>query len=1482
MEPQQSPTSESDQKYLAQLQALNERLLHEIAERQKSESRYRAIVESQTEMVVRSLPDSTITFVNETVCRLFQYSAEQVIGQKWLNFLTPEDCEQIRQGLATLTPESPSFTSEQRLILAHQQERWYEWVNTGIFQEGQLVDILAVGRDITDRKRAEIALRESEERYRHLFDINPQPMWVYDCETLQFLAVNYAAIAKYGYSKEEFLSMTLLDIRPPDEIDHFLAVAKHPAQGLDHAGIWKHQLKNQQIIFVEITSYPLIFAGREAELVLAQDVTDRIKTEAALKESDRKHRTLVEALPDLIIRMTREGDYIDFFPPKNFSLFNGVKPHKGATIYDSGLPADLIPTRLHYIKQALDTQEIQIYEQHIQIDDQWFDEEIRITPVNDDEVIILIRDITDRKQAETDLYQLNQELENRIEQRTRDLRESEDRFRRIFEQSPVGIAITDLEGNIIRTNASLASMIGYSKAELSERSIQSLLISADSETMPLFDQLLEQSLSVTSFESQPCTKEGELLWVKVISALMFNIFGRPSGIIHLIENVTARKQAELEANQLRERLEFLVSSSSAVIYTCKPERDFGATFVSSNIQPLLGYTPEEFLSESNFWLSHIHPDDLPEVDAGLTQLLAKGKTAYEYRFLHQDGSYRWLRDEPKLIKDTHGKPTEIIGYLADVSDRKIAEAALQQSEARYRAVVEDQTELICRFLADGTIIFVNEAYCRYFQIQPSDAIGTSYWQFAQPECSPLQDQFQNLTQDHPTANREHQIRLANGDIRWQMWIDRAIFDESGQLIEYQSTGRDISDRKAVEQSLQEKNAELDRFFSVALDLLCIADHTGRFRRVNQQWEKTLGYTLAELENASFLDLVHPDDLEVTLQAMSKLADQEPIVNLVNRYRCQDGSYRWIEWRSFPSGDLIYAAARDISDRKTAEETLQRQLAAIEAASVGIAILENGSYTYLNQAHLTLFGYETPNELIGKSWQTLYHPAEVQRLEQEMMSILTTTGAWQGEAIATRKDGSTFIEELSLTFTNRGELICICQDITKRKQAEEELYRINERLTLTNAELDRATQTKDELLTNMSKINERLTLTNVELDRATRLKDEFLANMSHELRTPLNAVLGMSEGLQEGVFGEINEHQQAAIATIDRSGKHLLDLINDILDLSKVEAGKLEIEKTSVAIAPLCKASLSFVKHQAYKKKIHLSTEIPPHLPNIEVDERRIRQVLINLLTNAVKFTPETGEVKLIVTPEAGETPLLKFAVIDTGIGIAPEDVTKLFKPFVQVDNSLSRRHNGTGLGLALVRRLVELHQGTVTVTSELQKGSCFTVSLPYSTFVQPLTGDEASSEATVVSPANQDLLQKSLTPPSQSYALTKQLPNSPVILLAEDNEFNVATLSGYLMSRGYQMVFAKNGREALDIAQVNSPHLILMDIQMPEMDGLQAIRQLRSNPQFTDIPIIALTALAMPQDQDACLAAGANLYLTKPVKLKVLNELIQKLLTGGK
>ena len=658
-----------------------------------------------------------------------------------------------------------------------------------------------------------------------------------------------------------------------------------------------------------------------------------------------------------------------------------------------------------------------------------------------------------------------------------------------------------------------------------------------------------------------------------------------------------------------------------------------------------------------------------------------------------------------------------------------------------------------------------------------------------------------------------------------------------------------------------------------------------------RWKQMRGFSDQEIGDSpdECISRIHPDDYHRFMRTLDEhVLGESEFFEIEYRSQCKDGSYLWVLDRGQTVKNQAGKATRfigfetDISDRKHSEEKLQkseqRYRALMDNASDAIFLADDqGNLIEANHKAEVLLGYT--REELSKLHVSQIHPLDsLKAVREHFQGVVEGIATSMLESFVLRKDGSQVpVEitgsriELDETFIAQG----IFRDISDRKDYEHQLE-----------------------------------LANAELIRATRLKDEFLANMSHELRTPLNSILGMSEGLLEGILGAINQRQTQAIAAIEKSGRHLLSLINDILDLSKIEAGKLELEITKVNILQLCQSSLNFVKHQAFKRQIQLRANLSQNIGEMSLDERRLRQVLINLLSNAVKFTPIGGRVILDVHYEPIEINLaehisltrvpiqprpnsvlefcpledrfyLCLSVTDTGIGIDPLDQVKLFKPFVQIDSSFNRKYEGTGLGLALVKQIVEMHGGDITLRSQIGEGSCFTVRLPYVCRTPDVDVTQSPEDENSQIP---DLLFQQSDPQSNSQSNPNEndIPtlstNLRTILIAEDNEANTISVTSYLEAKGYHCVIAQTGLEAINLAKVHHPQLILMDIQMPEMDGITATKQIRNEPTVADIPIIALTALAMSGDRERCLEAGANDYLSKPFQLKYLAQVIEDLI----
>ncbi|MBI4784416.1 MAG: PAS domain S-box protein [Oscillatoriophycideae cyanobacterium NC_groundwater_1537_Pr4_S-0.65um_50_18] len=925
-------------------------------------------------------------------------------------------------------------------------------------------------------------------------------------------------------------------------------------------------------------------------------------------------------------------------------------------------------------------------------------------------------------------------------------------------------------------------------------------------------------------------------------------------------------------------LQSIINSTNDAIFV----KDIQGRFlvVNTTAAHLLGSHPDEILGKKVD--DFLPPQETQPMQWAEQEIFRTGQPQEIEQLLTIENQPRWFLAIQSLWLDDRSRPMGIVSITRDITRRKQAEAALRENEERLRLALTAANQGLYDINFQTGKAIVNSEYATMLGYDPADfhetnarwierlhpddreAVAQIYRAYIAGEISEYKAEFRSLTK--------------TGEWKWILSLGKIVaWDEQGQPLRMMGTHTDISDRKQVEAELQRSQllrGEL-RLLENILEIILAGywdwDIPGNREYLSPTFKRMFGYEDHELPNLpeTWQRLIFAEDLPRTMDSFERhirTRGQSPFHNEV-RYRHKDGSTIWvicsgrvIEWDAEGNPLRAIGCHINISDRKRVEEALQeserRFKAVFNQQFQFMAILNpDGTVIEVNQTCLKVTGMAIEQVLGCKFWETPWfnHLPQMQARWQEGIAAVTSGGTpVRGEVEYSLADGTTQFATYAITGLkdDRGQVVNIIfegegTDFTKRKRAEAELQHTNEQLAYANAELA----------------------------RATRLKDEFLASMSHELRTPLTAILGMSEMLERKIYGELNEKQLQYVEIISQSGIHLLKLINDILDLAKIETGKLELHVATTSVQALCSSSVSFVQQAAQEKNIKLETDIPPEIGMVQVDELRMRQALINLLSNAVKFTPAGGKVSLEAKRDRLQR-VIQFNIVDTGIGIAPDDIPKLFQSFVQIDSSLSRQYDGTGLGLALVKQIVELHQGKVGVVSAVGQGSCFTITLP--TYATCDLMPKANAKLAEVEPhlAGQPLQ-------AHDAPFSKPL-DQPLILLAEDNQANVDTFSYYLSSYGFRLVVATHGQEAVDLTFKHRPDLILMDIQMPGMNGLEAIAQIRADGAFAQVPIIALTALAMAGDREKCLAAGAVEYFAKPVSLRHLTLTIQSLLSGSR
>ncbi len=736
----------------------------------------------------------------------------------------------------------------------------------------------------------------------------------------------------------------------------------------------------------------------------------------------------------------------------------------------------------------------------------------------------------------------------------------------------------------------------------------------------------------------------------------------------------------------------------------------------------------------------------------------------------------------------------------------------------------------------------------------------------------------------------------------------AIAIENARL--FTAMQQELAERQKAESALRVSEERYRLISAISSDYV-FAERVAEDGKSYMEWvsgafETITGYTSEEfMARGGWSSLLHPDDVAIDERDFAALTANRPVETEVRIIR-KTGEVRWVRAYAQPLWDVahnrllgIYGAVQDITARKEADLTLERYADRLEMLhEIDHAILAAHSpeetaiaaLTRLRRlipcvrASINLFDFQKRTSVLLALDTDLatYLPVGVPvAFEEYGLEVIAHLRA--GETYFVNDTTTTTVDRQMAQEGIRSWLIIPLHYQQELIGAVNLGGQVAGHFTPEHAEIAKSVANPVAIMVQQNRLLEAVRQANVELEarvearteelrvvnaalaRAARLKDEFLASMSHELRTPLTGILAFAQTLQKPkVYGELNAKQLKAAKSIEDSGKHLLELINDVLDLSKIEAGKLELEPSQVMVEEVCQASLRLVKQLAATRRQSISYTLQPLDLFLTVDVRRLKQMLVNLLSNAVKFTPEGGALGLEVVGDSAHQ-VVRFTVWDNGIGIAPENLPRLFQSFVQLDARLSREYSGTGLGLALVRRMTELHGGSVSVVSELGQGSRFTITLPL-----------AAAVATAFSPTPAAVGLPAIAGEAALLALgVAPAPARLRILLAEDNEVNIQVLTDYLEASGYTLTVARTGSEAVRRAQTEHPQVILMDIQMPGMDGLEATRLIRQDPALARVPILALTALAMPGDRERCLAAGANAYLTKPVNLEHLTELIR-------
>jgi len=996
----------------------------------------------------------------------------------------------------------------------------------------------------------------------------------------------------------------------------------------------------------------------------------------------------------------------------------------------------------------------------------------RLQTINGEEVLlVIVRDITERKQTEEALL------------------ESEQKYRLLFDEMLSGVAvheiICDPQGNpidyrFIAINTAFEKMTGLTSAAVVGKTVLEVMPATESSWIRRYGQVALTRIP-TQFESYSSELE---------KYFEVRAFSPENGKFATVFNdVTQRKQAEVALQESEALYRQAIEVAGAVPYL-QSYNDSGADihfdFIGDGIRQITGYGAEEF--NATLWDTLIQETNLLGDLAGysLEEAIRRVRSGEiplwkcEYRLRARDGKIHWVFEAAVELYAIDGFAKGSIGTYQDITERKQAEENIHQHVKELELLYESG-------LAFGQLLNPKEIAQKVIELlgQKMNWHHTAL-RLIRPQDNSLELMaFDQPGLGSPVEQQKIQARLSKS-------ITRAGEGLSGW---------------AIQQS------KIIRSDDVASDPHYVASypgiHSGLYIPLKSA-DHILGVISIESEQPNAFS-------ETDERLIATLANQA-----ANAFQ---NAHLYEEINRYAEG-----LEQGVQERTAEIESTRRRLElAMKTAGIGIWELDiKQDKDYWDDKLFSLYGLSKETaQPSPQTWHNIIHPDDLAHQLDLMEEALHNNQPYDTEFRVIWPDASIhYIKSTGVVIRDADGLpermIGANQDITLQKQAEESLN-----------------------------------LANIEMERGLRMKNEFLANMSHELRTPLNAILGISESLEERISGELNEKQLKYVRIISESGHHLLDLINDILDLSKIEAGKLELNVQTISVEKLCISSLRMIKELAQKKLLNVLYQVDENVKYILGDERRLKQSLVNLLGNAVKFTPPGKAIGLEVNGNTKTNEVI-FTVWDQGIGIDPQDIKHLFKPFVQLNAGLAREYGGTGLGLALVAQMIRLHGGRIDLTSELQVGSRFMFTLPWMPTEQ-----------------KRQLTTKPLVLADSPKSREKRTGK---ILIVDDTEVIAQLVSEYLRHWGYETLIAHDGREGVLLARQEHPQIILMDVMMPIMSGWEATRQIRADADLKDIPIIGLTALAMASDREQCLAAGMNDHLSKPIEMLELVQIIENYL----
>ncbi|MEG4591465.1 PAS domain S-box protein [Microcoleus sp. F6_B6] len=1417
----------------------NRRLKWEIHQRQQAEiaiARLAAIVESSEDAILSKDLEGVVTSWNVGAETIFGYTAVEIVGQSGRKLIPADYLDEANEVLTKIQRgERIEHYDTKRLRKDGTLIDVSMSVSPIKNQAGNIIGASKIARNIADRKQAEAALRESEERWELSVRGNNDGIWDWNVQTNEvFFSSRWKEMLGYEDREIQNIVDEWVNLVHPDDLglvmqavqDHF--AKKTPFYITEHRlrckdGSYKWILDRGQALWDDAGNV-IRMAGSHT------DITERKQAEFALQVSEARYRQLIDNL---------NAGFVIHATDTSIQLCNETAGELLGLSTDQMLGKTAISPAWHFVREDGSVMPLEEYpvNQVLSSGSSLTNYVLGIKKEIDSCVWVLVNAYPEFDRngqlAQVVVTFLDVSKGKKVEQ---EIKKTRNFLQALLDNLPVAVFVKDAKpqrfGVFQFWNKTSEQLFGISAEEAIGKSGYDFFpaeqaIFFDQKDRETFEKGKTEDILEEVIDSQCLGKR----WLHTVKIPIYDEQHQPQYLLCFSEDITDRKYAEAELREMSEVMKNALSGISKI------DTQGRYIYVNKAYSDVTGYQPEELMGMS--WEKIADPDELEKLVAAYGLMVQEGRVEFETRGVRKDGAVFY---QQLVMISTYDEKDQFMGhycFMTDISDRKKAELALEQELLRSKAFFNTSLDGVVIMDWVGKVVEASPSFAQMLGYTPEETLNLSVFDW---DAQWTEEQLQLMLQREEiiplfeTRHRRKDGSVYDVEISW----NRVELED--EMMNF-CICRDISDRKRneaqrqqAEQALRESETRFQAFMNHSPAPAWITDENGVMLYASQTYLNTFELPTDNVIGKSIFELYPAAIAQQFLDNIQTVAHTYEVIETIEIASRRDRTLGEFLVYKFLIPDLsgqmlVGGVAIDVTRQHQAETALQRSeerlMLALEASGDGLWDwkIETGE-VYINSYYQEMLGYK-PGELVmdWNLWERIIHPDDkfwvLESLNRHLQDssvkyafdyrMRCKSGEWKwianyGKVVACDERG----KPLRMIGTHK--------DISDRKQKE---------LVLQHA---------------------------MEAAEAANLaKSTFLANMSHELRTPLNVILGFAQVMAHD--SSLTPNQKKDLQTISRSGDHLLSLINDVLDLSKIESGHCTVEKSGFDLIAMLHSLRNMLAERASSKGLELCFEIAPEVPQFMlVDAQKLRQVLLNLLSNAIKFT-ERGSIILQVSIEADGTgaltttePILQFVVADTGVGIAAVELDTIFDAFVQAQAG-KRSTGGTGLGLTISRKLLELMGGKISVSSTLGQGSSFTFTLP----VSPISG-------------------VNVTPEENNRLVIGLAPNQPArrILVVDDRAENRLLMVRLLTQLGLEVKEATNGRQAVQIWQQWQPDLTWMDIRMPVLDGYEATKQIRAMEDGQNSIIIALTAQASQSDRALALAAGCNDYISKPFREQTL------------